>query len=57
MCPIAACVAVFPTGPGTQGLPIGQQATGDAYADLQTIEFARRVAEEIGGFRPPPDTD
>ncbi len=44
----------FPTGPGTQGLPIGLQAIGDAYADLQTIEFARLVAEQIGGFRPPP---
>ena len=38
---------VFPTGPGTQGLPIGLQAIGDSYADLQTIEFARLVAEQI----------
>jgi amidase len=44
----------FPTGPGAQGLPIGLQAIGDAYADLNTIEFARLVAEQFGGFRPPP---
>ena len=42
---------VFPTGPGKQGLPIGLQAIGDAYADLQTIEFARLVSDELGGFR------
>ncbi|HEY7639647.1 MAG TPA: amidase family protein [Steroidobacteraceae bacterium] len=46
---------VFPTGPGAQGLPIGLQAIGDAYADLQTIQFARLVTAELGGFRPPPD--
>jgi Asp-tRNAAsn/Glu-tRNAGln amidotransferase A subunit and related amidases len=45
---------VFPTGPGAQGLPIGLQAIGDAYADLQTIEFARLVTQEFGGYRPPP---
>jgi amidase len=43
----------FPTGPGAQGLPIGLQAIGDAYADLQTIDFARQVTEEVGGFQPP----
>jgi amidase len=48
---------VFPTGTGTQGLPIGLQAIGDVYADLQTIEFARLVTQEFGGFRPPPGTD
>lgn len=45
---------VFPTGPDTQGLPIGLQAIGDAYADLQTIEFARLVTAQFGGFQPPP---
>jgi amidase len=45
---------VFPTGVGTQGLPIGLQAIGAAYSDLQTIEFARLLADETGGFRPPP---
>jgi amidase len=48
---------VLPTGPGTQGLPIGLQAIGDAYADLQTIEFARLMTQEFGGFQPPPGLD
>jgi amidase len=48
---------VFPTGVGTQKLPIGLQAIGEAYADLQTIEFARLVTQEIGGFQPPPGLD
>ena len=48
---------VFPTGVGTQQLPIGLQAIGPAYADLQTIEFARLVAQEFGGFQPPPGFD
>jgi amidase len=48
---------VFPTGPGTQRLPIGLQAIGAAYADFQTIEFARLVAQELGGFTPPPGAD
>jgi amidase len=48
---------VFPTGVGTQQLPIGLQAIGDAYTDLQTIEFARLVTQEIGGFQPPPGID
>jgi amidase len=48
---------VFPTGPGTRGLPIGLQAIGAAYADLQTIEFTRLVTAELGGFRPPPGLD
>jgi len=48
---------VFPTGLGTQKLPIGLQAIGDTYADLQTIEFARLVTEEFGGFQPPPGHD
>ncbi|HET9446038.1 MAG TPA: amidase family protein [Steroidobacteraceae bacterium] len=48
---------VFPTGVGTQKLPIGLQAIGDAYADLQTIEFARLVTQELGGFQPPPGLD
>jgi amidase len=48
---------VFPTGLGTQKLPIGLQAIGDTYADLQTIEFARLATEEFGGFHPPPGLD
>ncbi|MDJ0786836.1 MAG: amidase [Myxococcota bacterium] len=45
---------VFPTGPSTQGLPIGLQAIGAEYDDYATIDFARLMAEEIGGFVAPP---
>lgn len=46
---------VFPTGLDKNGLPIGLQAFGDAYDDLITIDFTRLLAEEFGGFSPPPD--
>ena len=45
---------VFPTGVSSRGLPIGIQAVSAPLRDLRTIEFARLVAEEIGGFVPPP---
>lgn len=45
---------VFPTGPSRDGLPIGIQAVGAPLRDLSTIEFTRLVAQEIGGFVPPP---
>lgn len=45
---------VFPTGPSRAGLPIGLQAVGAEYHDFRTIDFARLVAEELGGFTPPP---
>lgn len=45
---------VFPTGPSKDGLPIGVQAVGAAYRDYRTIEFARQIGNEIGGFSPPP---
>jgi amidase len=45
---------VFPTGPADDGLPIGVQAIGAEFADRTTIEAARLIAQEIGGFRPPP---
>jgi amidase len=45
---------VFPTGPASDGLPIGIQAVGAEYQDYQTIEFARLMAQEFGGFVPPP---
>jgi amidase len=44
---------VFPTGPSREGLPIGLQAVGAEFADYTCIEFARLVAEQIGGFVPP----
>ena len=48
---------VFPAGRSKAGLPLGLQAIGAPFADRTTIEFARLVAEEIGGFTPPPGLD
>ena len=45
---------VFPTGPASDGLPIGLQAISAPYRDYRTIEFASLIAEEIGGFAAPP---
>ncbi len=45
---------VFPTGPSAEGLPLGLQAVGAEYADRTCIDFARLLADEIGGFVPPP---
>jgi Asp-tRNA(Asn)/Glu-tRNA(Gln) amidotransferase A subunit family amidase len=44
----------FPTGLSKNGLPIGLQAIGKGYDDLITIDFARQLAQEIGGFVAPP---
>jgi amidase len=44
----------FPTGLSGDGLPIGLQAIGAEFSDRTTIEFARLMAAEIGGFEPPP---
>ena len=44
---------VFPTGLSRGGLPIGIQAVGAAYRDHRTIEFARLMAGELGGFQVP----
>ena len=44
---------VVPTGLDSQGLPIGVQIIGREMGDLITIEFARKIAEQIGGFVPP----
>ena len=45
---------VFPTGLSREGLPIGLQAVSAEYADRTCIDFARLMADEIGGFVPPP---
>jgi amidase len=45
---------VFPTGPSPEGLPIGLQAVGAEFNDYQCIDFARLMADEFGGFQPPP---
>ena len=44
---------VFPTGLSDDDLPIGLQALGAEFSDRTTIEFARLMADEIGGFEPP----
>lgn len=46
---------VFPTGLSKEGLPIGLQAVGGEFNDYTSIEFARLMANELGGFTPPPD--
>ncbi|MDA1315440.1 MAG: amidase [Acidobacteria bacterium] len=45
---------VFPTGPSRTGLPIGLQAVSAEYNDYISIDFARLLADELGGFIPPP---
>lgn len=45
---------VFPTGLAADGLPIGLQAVGREFDDYLCIEFARLMADEIGGFLVPP---
>lgn len=45
---------VFPAGKSAEGLPIGLQAVGAEFTDRGTIEFARQVTAELGGFTPPP---
>ena len=43
-----------PMGLTAQGLPAGLQIIGPEGEDPTTIEFARLLAAEIGGFSPPP---
>ena len=45
---------VTPLGLNKAGLPLGVQIIGDHLQDLTTIETARLVVEQIGGFVPPP---
>ncbi len=45
---------VFPTGLSESGLPIGLQAIGAEFDDRTTIEFARLIESELGGYVPPP---
>jgi amidase len=44
----------FPCGLSADGLPIGLQIIGPEYGDRITIEVARLIARELGGFRAPP---
>jgi amidase len=43
-----------PVGLTAAGLPIGLQIIGAEGDDPTTIEFARLLAREIGGYTPPP---
>jgi len=43
-----------PIGLSAEGLPVGLQIVGPEGEDPTTIEFARLLAAEIGGFVPPP---
>ena len=43
-----------PIGLTEEGLPVGLQIIGPEDEDPTTIEFARLLAAEIGGFVPPP---
>ena len=43
-----------PIGLTEEGLPVGLQIIGPEGEDPTTIEFARLLASEIGGFVPPP---
>lgn len=43
----------FPTGLSDEGLPVGLQIIGPEYGDRTTIEVARLIAQELGGFQPP----
>ena len=44
----------FPCGLSRDGLPIGLQIIGPEYGDRTTIEVARLIARELGGFKAPP---
>lgn len=44
----------FPSGLSRAGLPIGLQIIGPEYGDRTTIEVARLIARELGGFQAPP---
>ena len=52
LCYLPATAA--PIGLTARGLPVGLQIIGAEGEDLTTIEFARLLADEIGGFVPPP---
>jgi len=43
-----------PIGHDADGLPIGMQIVAPAYHERRAIQFARLLADEIGGFTPPP---
>jgi amidase len=46
-----------PIGMAKDGLPIGVQVIGPYLEDRTVIQFARLLAREFGGFKPPPDLE
>ncbi len=44
-----------PCGLSDDGLPVGIQIIAPAFHEKRTIQFARLMAEELGGFQAPPD--
>jgi len=47
-------VTCAPVGRTPGNLPVGMQIVGPYLEDRTTIDFAERLAREIGGFTPPP---
>ena len=45
---------VMPAGTASDGLPVGLQIAGPFLEDRTTLDLARRLSEEIGGFERPP---
>ena len=43
-----------PIGKLSNGLPVGVQIVGPYLEDRTTIDFARKLADVVGGFEPPP---
>ncbi len=48
------CATAFPCGRTREGLPIGLQAIGPYLEDATPLRFAALVAQEWGGYTPPP---
>jgi len=45
--------AVVPAGRDYQGLPIGVQVVGRAFAEEEVLAVAKLLEHELGGFQPP----
>lgn len=45
---------VAPAGPTAHGLPVGVQIVGPHLEDRTPIDVARRLADVVGGYAPPP---
>ena len=47
-------VVTAPVGLARNGLPVGVQVVAPLYADRTAIDVARRMADVVGGYQPPP---